>query len=95
MIAKSYTATTGRIDAVGEMVIKNPTNYDRANIYSITFELEDVLPRAGYVQVTVPESIKLSPSTTQSSGSCKIFTCTFANSTMVRFLMQAGLPAKQ
>jgi len=80
------------VTAVGTLKINNPTNYAKSNIYSMTFKLEDVLPKAGYVLITVPSDVLLSPSTTQSSGSCKIYTCTFADSKSVKFLMQAGLP---
>lgn len=73
---------------MGPIQINNPTNYERANIYTFKFQLEDELPRAGYIQIFVPPSVTLSPSTTQSSGSCKDFTCTYANETMVMILMQ-------
>jgi hypothetical protein len=57
------------------------------------FELEDELPKAGYIKLLVPDSISLSPSTTQSSGSCKNYTCTEATSNSVTFLMQGGIKA--
>jgi hypothetical protein len=49
------------------------------------------LPKAGYVTITVPDEITLSPSTTQSSGSCKQYTCTDATEKTVTFLMQEGI----
>jgi hypothetical protein len=75
--------------------IPNPQNNERANIYAFEFELEDLLPKAGYIQITMPDSVKLSPSTTQSSGSCKVYTCIDATEQMVIFLMQDGYDAKE
>lgn len=86
-VSKSFVAITGRVDAIGDLKIPKPVNSQRSNIYSLTFKLEDKLPKAGYIMVILPSELVFSPSTTQSSGSCKIYTCTFANSTTVIFLM--------
>jgi hypothetical protein len=48
-VAKSFVAMTGRVDAVGDLIIPNPVNSQRSNIYSLTFILEDKLPEAGYI----------------------------------------------
>jgi hypothetical protein len=37
------------VTAVGKVEVSNPTNFARANIYSLTFTLEDDLPKAGYI----------------------------------------------
>jgi hypothetical protein len=44
-------ATTGEVYAIGTVKIPDPTNYQRANIYSMSFKLEDELPKAGYIMV--------------------------------------------
>ena len=92
-VEKSYVATTGKVYPEGTIVIPNAQNNERANIYSFEFELEDELPKAGYIQIDMPESVKLSPSTTQSSGSCKDYTCIDATESTVIFLMQEGWKA--
>lgn len=43
----------------------------------------------------MPPSVKLSPSTTQSSGSCKDYTCISASERDVIFLMQTGWNARE
>lgn len=84
-------AKTGRVDAIGKMVVPNPKNYARANLYTLDFILEDDLPKAGYIEVRLPGSMILSPSTAQSSGSCKLYPCTYADESSLKFLMQEGL----
>ena len=51
IVKSSFVATTGAVDAIGQMKVLNPTNYLRSNIYSLTFDLEDPLPKAGYIMI--------------------------------------------
>jgi hypothetical protein len=54
IVAKSFIAMTGRIDAVGDLKVPSPVNSQRSNIYTLTFILEDKLPKAGYIMATLP-----------------------------------------
>jgi hypothetical protein len=63
-VDSSFTAETGRIEAIGTLKVDNLKNYARANLYSISFSLEDDLPKAGYLEVRFPQSMRLTPSTT-------------------------------
>jgi hypothetical protein len=63
-VDSSFTAETGRIAAIGTLKVDNLKNYARANLYSISFSLEDDLPKAGYLEVRFPQSMRLTPSTT-------------------------------
>jgi hypothetical protein len=42
-------ATPGLIAADGDIVISNPTNDAKSNIYTMTFILTDKVPSAGYL----------------------------------------------
>ena len=48
---ESFVATPGLITADGDIVISNPTNDAKSNIYTMTFILTDKVPSAGYIQV--------------------------------------------
>jgi hypothetical protein len=80
---------------VGTIVPSVSTNDAKSNIYTFTFTLEDEVPKAGYIEVTVPPQVVLQPSSTLSTASCKTYTCLNATPTSVRFLIAQGLAAGQ
>lgn len=64
-------------------------------VYTLKFTLEDALPKSGYVQIDMPPEVVLSPSSTQSTGSCRDYTCWEVTGSSIKFLIQNGLPASQ
>jgi hypothetical protein len=93
--SKSYTATVGAITAVGSVQIDNPANAVSAATYTLNFILQDALIPSGFLSVKMPPELVLNPSSTQSSGSCKTYFCSYVDNSTVTFLIQNGLPANQ
>lgn len=89
----SFIALTGKIDAVGGIEVDNPTNAALDAVYTMTFTLEDAIPKSGYVQIQLPEGVTLEKSTTLSTGSCRDFTCWEVTQNSIKFLITDGLPA--
>lgn len=73
--------------------MSNPTNNAKSNIYTLTFTLEDTVPKAGYIQVFTSPEVILQTSTTLSTASCKVYTCLDATEQGVRFLIADGIAA--
>lgn len=82
----SYTALPGEFTA-NAIEISNPTNDVKSNIYTLKFTLSDSVPSAGYIQVDLPSVVKLNPSTTLSTASCRVLTCLDAQENGLRFLI--------
>jgi hypothetical protein len=72
---ESYVAVVGKIDAIGDIEISDPTNDAQDVTYTLTFTLEDAVPSSGYLKIEFPDTTYLHPSTTRSVGSCREFTC--------------------
>lgn len=89
----SYTAVVGKIDAIGDIEIDDPTNAAQDVVYTLTFTLEDAVPSSGYLKIDFPGTTFLHPSTTRSVGSCRVYTCAEVEKNMVKILFVDGLEA--
>jgi len=90
---ESYVAVVGKIDAIGDIEINDPTNDAKDVIYTLTFTLEDSVPSSGYLKIEFPDTTHLHPSTTRSVGSCRVYTCAEVERNMVKILFRDGLEA--
>ena len=77
----SFTATPGNINAVGDIVISDPTNSAKDVIYNLRFTMDHDLPPASYVRISIPPEVTLTPSTVLSTGSCKVYFCSSVTQT--------------
>lgn len=91
-MANSYVAQVGSIAAV-EVRASNPTNNANLVTYSLTFQIQNNVPKAGYITILFPPEIVLSPSTTLSTASCKTYTCLNATTSGVKYLIANGMSA--
>lgn len=89
----SFTATPGDITATAKISPSDPTNDAKSNIYTFKFRLENEVPKAGYIEVKMPPQIVMQPSSTLSTGSCRVYTCLNATPTSVRLLIAEGFQA--
>jgi hypothetical protein len=49
------------------------------------------MPNSAFVEIEFPDSVRLLPSSTKSTGSCRDYTCNYVDQHKVRFLVQEGL----
>ena len=82
----SFTANPGKITFVS-LEVSNPTNSKTYNIYTLTFNMQDKTPTAGYIEVQFPPQIKMKPASTRSTEACKEFTCLDVDENNIKFLV--------
>lgn len=82
----SFIAETGKVDPVPNpfddpsarpIKINTPQNSAVNVAYTFSFKMEDAIPASGYLRITFPDLVKMSASTTQSTGSCITYACNF------------------
>lgn len=89
----SYVAVVGKIIPKGAIEVDNPTNSAQDVTYKLKFQLEDAIPKSGYIRVDFPETVKIVPPTARSQGSCRTYNCPTVEENRIYYLIQEGLPA--
>lgn len=87
----SFTASTGKINPVGEITMSDPTNSAKNVEYSFKFTMDHDLPPSSYIRIQLPPEVTLTPSSVLSKGSCKVHFCSDVTKSSVDLLIKDGL----